>query len=292
MRLTAMRYLFLLGVMSICQSVLAVSSVCLHDSAEIDQTPLVVGEAYSGDNKALIYCEYHYAPANSVKIIVDYRYPDGELIARKRLNYSSGLLSPDVLQEDFRTGELREVALLTDKESDTPLAVGYRKTLQSDMQTVNMAAPVSLVVDAGFNQAVRKYWNVLLGGETTKVNFVSPVHLRTIGLSITAKAISDNSIVDTSIATNNTEQCLGESYHTDKHVCFLIRPSSGLLSLFVEPLGLIYERASQRLLSYEGTVNINSEKGSSLKAIIRYVYDNNIISANEHAIALYSLSSR
>lgn len=114
-------------------------------SAVSAQAESVVGEAYADDDGALRYREVHTCSVDGEECLVEYRYPGGDLFARKRVDYRKSMQSPSLHIEDLRVGE----------------------TLQIDGDFYS-----DVVVDAGFDHYVRLRWDALAGGETVKFPFL------------------------------------------------------------------------------------------------------------------------
>ena len=152
---------------------LACSPVAQASMSACDMTdgqPLLFGTARDQNTDELIYCEYYFATTAAQQFVVEYRLSDARLIARKQLDFLIDPLAPRVIQEDFRRGELRAVERLT----ATQLSVSYRPTVNdaTRQQTLNLDGIV--VVDAGFDQAVKQYWQRLLEGEKMLSNLSHP----------------------------------------------------------------------------------------------------------------------
>lgn len=218
-----------------------------------DQTiASVIGAAVSIDSGSLLYCEYHYLTSNGNKTLVEYRDIDNQVFARKTLDFSSSLLSPGVIQTDLRHNELRAVESIGAEQ----LKVSYRKANTDKLKEKVLAYSSATVVDAGFDKAIQQSWGRLSTGEKIVVDFVSPVHLTSIKLSI---KLSKGRLCQ---KYNNSSDAL----------CFLVRPNNAFAKLFVKPLVLVYQQKTQRLLTFSGSVNVTDAEGSSLKAVIRYAY--------------------
>lgn len=107
----------------------------------------VIGSAYDRSSGNLIYREHHACDVPPIQCSVDYRDATGELIAQKRLDYSSGPYSPTLVMTDFRQDE------------------GMSETLSGSPEWV---------VDAGFDNYVRSQWETLDAGEPVKFPFLVP----------------------------------------------------------------------------------------------------------------------
>ncbi len=253
-----MNIIVLIILLIIGNNALAVSNYCPKGVSDNGHAAIIglASDAVSGEP---MYCEYHYSQDLGSRFIVEYRNLSQEVIAKKELDYSVDMLKPDVIQQDFRHGELREV--VSNQSQSNGIDVRYRKPNKEKTKTANLAVSDKLVIDAGFDQAIRQSWDSLSKGEKVKMDFLSPVHLRKIALTIEMK---------------EGEECSRQQYDQVSQACFLIHPSNVLLNLFVQPLALIYDKQSQRLLVYKGNVNITAEDGSTLKAVIQYHYSDQL----------------
>lgn len=107
----------------------------------------VSGAAYDLEGGSLLYSEQHYCSVNVLSCRVDYVTPEGELIARKEIDYSANLQAPALLISDFRKGSEKRL---------------------------DFSAESELVVDAGFDNFVRMQWERLVEGEPVTFPFLVP----------------------------------------------------------------------------------------------------------------------
>ena len=135
----------------------------------------VVGEAFTVDGSELRYREMHSCSASGEECLVEYRYPEGELFARKHIDYSESQQSPSLRIEDLRAGE----TVLIDRGFDE-----------------------ELVVDAGFDHYVRLRWTELAEGEG--VNFPFLVAGRDKPLKMLARKDEDGSCPDSRLCLEIT----------------------------------------------------------------------------------------
>jgi hypothetical protein len=231
----------------------------------------IIGMVRDVENGELLYCEYHVFDKKedsqqvNKKTNVEYRALDQTLIATKSVDYSPGLVRPNVVQNDLRHNELRSSLdsslnseiITTAYEKKSAINVSYRKPNSDEIASITIELEEMLVIDAGFDEAVKEYWYTLTRGEKLIINFLSPLHLRTIKLTV---------------KQSNTNNCYKEAYDRETQACFLIRPTNMVLNLFVKPLSLTYDLASKRLLRFKGDVNITDAQGDTQNAIIKYYY--------------------
>tara|TARA_R100001377_G_scaffold82144_1_gene62221 strand:+ start:1216 stop:1962 length:747 start_codon:yes stop_codon:yes gene_type:complete len=216
--------------------------------------PWIVGDAASADNGELLYREIHYRSDASASLSerVEYVLPSGELIVEKTLNGARSSITPEVEQNDLRSGTRFSIS-----DSGDSLDARYRRGDQG-FESRRIEKEERLVVDAGFDPYVRANWQALRNGETIRAEFFVPARLDTIKISI---------------RETDAEQCAALE---SSALCLVVRPA-GILRLvgwLVEPLYLAYEQDSQRLLMYRGISNLLDENGQSQNVVIRYRYSN------------------
>ena len=133
-------------MISKCSQALAATCFSLATLGSVAQAveEKVVGKAYDLETGDYLYSEHHLCNAQTTLCNVLYRDDQGELIARKQVDYSSNLQSPSLQMEDFRLDAQVELQPLGDPE---------------------------LVVDAGFDNYVRLRWDELAQGATLKFPF-------------------------------------------------------------------------------------------------------------------------
>ncbi len=109
------------------------------------QAETVIGEAYAEDGSVLRYLEVHECVENGEECVVEYRYPGGDVFARKRVDYRRSMQSPGLQIEDLRAGETVVIDSVFDDD---------------------------VVVDAGFDHYVRLRWDDLSSGDEVKFPFL------------------------------------------------------------------------------------------------------------------------
>ncbi|MDZ7784596.1 MAG: hypothetical protein U5K56_17200 [Halioglobus sp.] len=111
--------------------------------ADVEQAE-VVGRAEELDSGRFLYSEHYRCGEDDLHCEVEYRDPQGDVIARKSLDYSDSLYAPEVVMRDLRRDETT---------------------------VVDMTPREDLVVDAGFDNFVRSRWDRLAAGETVRFSF-------------------------------------------------------------------------------------------------------------------------
>lgn len=213
-----------------------------------------------GDNGETLYCEYHtnQTVANEL-VATSVKYVDGkgQSIAQKQLDYLYNSLVPNVLQEDFRQGEIRALNYSADQQQFS-LAYQQSRDVEEKSAVIDLDdAKYPWVADAGFDRLLKDNWAALSAGETLPFSFLSPIHARRIDLVV--KQVDESTCVD-----SFTE--------VGAKVCFSVEPKSSMLRLFAKPLNLLYEKSTQRLLVFSGVVNLVDANGKPKMANIHYWY--------------------
>lgn len=139
------------------------------------------GTATARGSAQVLYGEKHllrYQDDRIAERIVLYTCPDGAAFARKTVAYVDSQ-APDFLLEDASRG-MREGV----RSSATTRTVFFRGG-RDDMERSGAVPPAAgLVVDAGFDEFVRKYWDALMAGQTLRMPFLVPSRLNALGLQV------------------------------------------------------------------------------------------------------------
>lgn len=225
------------------------SSICpQRDNAN------VVGEARLYDGEDFLYCEYYIDDKSKSKTRVEYYDKNQQLIALKDVDYNGSEFAPSVRQTDYRHGELR----IAERLANDQYRLRYLPP-NSDPEAIDEVVienKDNLVVDAGFDKAIRSEWSALINGKKKRFDFAAPPSLRTF----------------TVVIQQNDKPCLEELSDKGESVCFVVKSSSAFLNWFIKPIELVYERETRRLMQFSGGVNIMSDQGKSQRAVISYHY--------------------
>lgn len=191
------------------------------------------------------YREHHAIGPHSHTI--EYRAPDGSLIADKQLDYRESDSAPAFLQRDLRRGT-RIGARWEDG----------RYLLQRNDEERGVDTSGLLVASSGFDRFVRSRWDTLALGEPVDFDFALPARLQTVGLRIAARP-----------ARAGEDAALH---------WFRIAPTHPLLRAIVDPIELAYDDA-RRLRVYSGVSNLVDADGGSLDVEISYRYADEALAA-------------
>lgn len=212
-----------------------------------------IGEAYDLEQPdKLLYREQHSLTQrrdNQGKLIpvtrqVEYFSADGELIAEKTNQYPNAATQPDFILKDLRHNY---------SEQSEQLAKGWRLTLLENGTTSSKVIDdfdYELVIDAGFDDFIRKHWQALSAGKTVPFSFASVARQTSVNFEVEA---------------SNPERL-----QQPLKITMTLR--SSLLSWLLDPIELEYQRSTQRLLRYRGLSNIQDNDQQGQQVDIRYRY--------------------
>lgn len=206
------------------------------------------GKAFDLESGKLYYTEEHEEIRKDIThtfTIISYKNPEGEIIAKKKLDFKTGYLTPSFIQNDFRDGYL-EGAEVAGKY----VKVMYRKSSKHEMKTTSLEVPPPFVVDGGFNYFVKENWEALIHDKTLNFNFVVPAEQDYFSFRLKKVKETD--------------------YKGKQAVIYKMELDNFILRRLVPPIILTYDTDTKRLLKYEGISNINNPKGKSY--FVKIVY--------------------
>ncbi|MFT6102887.1 MAG: hypothetical protein ACJATV_000250 [Granulosicoccus sp.] len=246
----------------------------------------IVGVATQIDSGDFLYCEYHYlqdqqstvmdsvqSMGDAVMATVEYRDKSEELLATKKADFSIDRLAPNIEQTDNRHGEKILIQRKNNKDETGVIAISYQAPKVETVNTVEFDASNNLVADAGFDNAVRTYWGDIVAKQKVIIEFAAPVQQTTVNLSIKSRDMKRcNSLNDRGSDKDSGGVADSISYNDSAHLCVTAQAANVFLNWFVKPIVLVYERQSQRLLAFSGSVNLSDNNGDAQSATILYRY--------------------
>ena len=183
-----------------------------------------------------MYREQHWIRREGelpVERLVLYRCPNGSAFARKQIDYRPSVLAPNFTLDDRRAGYREGL-----RRSPGPVLF-YRDNGKATERSASVDS-AQLVVDAGFDEFIRKQWAPLLAGKTLPLNFAVPSRLRSMSFSVSRAGEG---------------QIAGE-----KSWLFRLQ-LTGLLGLIAPSIDVSYGQQSRRLLRFEGMSNLRDDAG-------------------------------
>jgi len=242
----------------------------------------------------IVYSEDYYVSLFGKQRQVLYRYPDQRIFFSKILDYSASDTEPDYIQADWRKmkvdlrltrdGELFYGSIpfseLTTSKSGNASSDSLQVNEKTLIDVVCSNAPVnshilstldqgsvesgesvrSLVVDAGFDDYVRKNWSKLMEGDSLRFAFLPAGRSSPVSMRIKRVGLSD------------CNDRFGASMHAGMSERPEPPPNGFFARAVINPIYLHYASNNQRLLGYHGLTNIKSDKGKpqSLRIVYRY----------------------
>lgn len=208
------------------------------------------GDARAPDRSRLLYREHHlvrYDGDRPLERLVLYRCPDGRAFARKRVDYGASALAPDFELTDAR---------------------GHREGLRRDDGRLlvwsgdGAARPLAraqelLVVDAGFDEYLRRHWAAAISGRPQVIAFAVPAYGRSLAFKVRGQPARNA---------------------TGPHR-FELR-LDGLLGRLAPAIRVEYD-AQRRLRRFVGPTNIRDARGEQVEAEIVFADAPRAVDARE-----------
>ncbi len=184
-----------------------------------------------------LYREQHWIRSEggrTLERLVLYRCPNGTAFGRKEVDYRRSTVAPEFRFIDQRSGYLEGLA----RRGAIP-TVFFRPAKGAAERSSGLPSP-QLVVDAGFDEFVRRHWAPLVAGKPVALDFAVPSRLESLGF--TAKRVG--------VAVVGGENAF----------IFRLR-LGGLLGYIVPSIDVYYGQQSQRLLRFQGLSNLRGDDG-------------------------------
>ncbi|MBW4933262.1 hypothetical protein KZO34_01250 [Marinobacter sp. F4206] len=170
------------------------------------------------------------------------RQEQDSAFATKKLDYTGSVIRPSV---DFRQPEFDESLSIEYSGQDT-LVINWQMP-EGESRTFDVPYSNNVVVDAGFDNFVRRNWQAVLNGDSVEFRFLGPTRGEHYAFVLEA---ADSSKV------------------TADHVV-QIRPTGMILRFLVDPIILGYDSRGV-LTDYYGLTNIRKNKDMNFTAHIQY----------------------
>lgn len=195
------------------------------------------GVARDPKNQRVIYKEQHWIRFNElvpVERLVLYRCMDGTAFARKRVNYQPSAQAPAFEFVDARKGFVEGLRYKQNKA-----ALWFRPPGAAPEKNAFLSVQ-NLVADAGFNEFIKLNWLQLRTGKALPLQFAVPTRLQAYKFNL--KQTGESQLAGVSAVTYQLK-------------------IAGLLSLIADPIEVTYDKASRRLLRFQGLSNLRDDAG-------------------------------
>jgi len=199
-----------------------------------------VGHAFSLETGELVYREIHDPETAEGRLQsdrVEYRDPEGRLLALKTVDYTPDPVCPSFRLEDRRTGYVEGLEWV---DGDQPV-VFTRESADAPLERARLDADQGMVADAGFDVMVYRQLDALQEGAEPVFPFAVPNRLRTL---------------DFRLRSRGRREILGQ-----QATLVRMEPANPLLRWLVDPIDVAYNAESGALLRYEGISNLPRPDG-------------------------------
>lgn len=222
--------------------ILAMATFTL-DPTGAQSTEKFKGTAYDKKSGKFIYVESHsreIKDGNLVAGTVEYLNSSGKSFVSKSLNYNYSSEAPDYRLIDKRTGYTEGVRVLAGNRLSLYNQPAAGKKKQTAVASFD---PKRLVIDAGFDEFIRKNWDRLQRNERILIQFAVPSMLR---------------IVEFRVYKVSSRTIKGKPA-----TVFSMDLGNFFLRLFIDPIVVSYDNEEKKLLRYEGVSNILDSRGKN-----------------------------
>ena len=190
---------------------------------------------YAAGSGKLLYREMHLVlPGEAAERWVVYRCADGQPFARKHVRASQRAAVPDFAFEDGRTGYREGVRGAAGNRTV------YLRESGSSEKARALQIPTEGVIDAGFDEAVRANWDVLMRGKAVRLQFLIPSRMQFYGVRV--------------------QRIDSIDWHGQRAQRLRMRLDTWF-GFAVPDVSLVYAVDDRRLLEFAGTGNIGDTRG-------------------------------
>ncbi len=215
--------------------------ICFFAGIAIAQERRMETSAFDKKSNRLVYVEDRIESNTGPKPITwqfTYRDDKNRTIVKRVVNFKTDILKPNFLLEDLRNGYSEGAEYVNGR-----LKVFRGGTAQEPFREKFIDVPEPAVVDAGFNFFVEQNWDAIQKGDIKSFHFVAPSQLDYFSFRV---------IKDKDIEIGGRDA-----------VIIRLELDNFLFRIFVDPIVLVYDKNSKRLISYEGISNIYNDDGKS-----------------------------
>lgn len=222
-------------------------------------------ERYRGDtfdlaDGQLLYREVHFLfeKDGAAQRVVLYECPDGRAFARKQVHSSSDPQIPDFEMIDARWN-YREGVRTREQAREAYVVSGGDVPEKTQILDI----PADAVIDAGFDEFVRRHWDDLAAGKRIKLSFLVPSRRAFYGFKVSS--------VESDPQTMRVRLSLGSWY-----------------AFLLPHIDVVYDRATHHLQEYEGLSNVRDAnlKNYNVRTRFDYTLSNEPLAASiEQALA-------
>ncbi len=239
---------------SSASSVSATSAKPADSSPSQDSSALIyLGSAYDYEHNVPAYTETQterYRKGRHVATHTAFAGADGAPIAERTLDFSRHEFDPDYLYKDLRNG-YEEGA----KTEGGDILVHFRDSKNAARKEKRIRVPGPCIINGGVGKFVKSRWAEIAAGKKVSFNMVIPARLDYYRF----EAYVDPKYV------LKPEESKGRKY-----IPVVIEPKNSVLSMLLPIIVMYEDPKTQRMVAYQGIVNVADAKGRSLRVRTTY----------------------
>lgn len=206
-----------------------------------------VGYAYHLETGEFVYTETHrqtLKDGDPVTWDVTYRDPQGDTIAVKNMNFTDHPFVPVYRLKILGEGYVEGIS------HDGGWVMYRRANSGADRATEAFTIEAPIAGDSGFHPFVQAHFDALMRGETVAFSFVVSGRLSVI--SMEAKRVRKT------------------TFEGEPAVVFRAGLATFFINWFVDPIILVYDPDTERLLEYRGISNLHGPDGETFPVRVSY----------------------
>jgi hypothetical protein len=215
------------------------------------------GNAFDTERNVAAYVEEHregFVAGKHVCTRTDFLGSDGKPMALRNLDFGRFDCKPDYVFRDLRNG-YEEGAAVDPAKGSAEIRVHFRDSAKAPLNEKRIGVPEPCVINGGVGEFVRRRWDEIAAGKKAAFNMVIPARLDYFRF----EAYVDRKY---SLAPGEAK---GRAY-----LPIVVEPRSTVLSMLLPTIVLYIDAASNRLIRYQGIVNVADAKGRSLRVRTDY----------------------
>ncbi|MBU45259.1 MAG: hypothetical protein CMN76_18755 [Spirochaetaceae bacterium] len=235
--------------------ILATAILFFAGSALQAQVVRYRSNAYDIQSGKYMYTENHaehWQNGKHAYSIVTYTDPQGQVMAVKKIVFTGSKVAPNYDLSDKRSG-LEEGA----RVNGNSVSVYYKPSASESKKSKALNVPSPIVVDGGFDYFVRQNMQSLMAGKTLTGNFTVSHRLDYFPCRI--YKVRDLKFLERDA------------------VMFVMEPTNIVIRQLADPIYIIYDKKTGRLLRFTGVSNLEKPDGSNYRVHIVFRYPDELL---------------
>ncbi len=234
-----------------------VGVLAMAAAADTTTTAAYRGSAYDTERQIPAYVEEHregFVAGKHVYTRTAFLGADGKRIAERELDFASHDFMPDYIYRDLRNG-YEEGAKVSPEKGAAQIHVHFRDSGKSPLKEKDIDVPEPCIINGGVGEFVKQRWSEISAGKQVAFNMVIPARLDYFRFV----AYVDHKYTLTSAEAKGR-----------KFLPVVVEPKSTMLAMLLPTIVMYEDVKTQRLICYQGIVNVADAKGRSLRVKTDY----------------------